>query len=325
MNKNLNKAKVSKNDEFYTSYEDVEKEIDIYYNNDNDIFKDKTILLPCNDYDSNFYKYFFDNYSKFNYKKLISISYNSENNGRYKEHYMVFKNEYNLNGSGDFRSEEVTKLRDEADFIFTNPPFSLFREFVDWLKPFKGKYSIIGNMNAIKYKNVFPLIKEEKMWLGVNNNRMLTFQIPNHYEVKSEDMIIDGIKYAKVPAIWFTNIEHGVRNSELELMSMEDNLKYSRRKIIREKGYQKYDNYDAIEVPFVEAIPSDYDGVMGVPISFLTKYNPNQFKILGSQRWSKSKELLDVYIGDIIPRENDLKTIINGRETYDRIFIKHKK
>ena len=197
---------------------------------------------------------------------------------------------------------------------------------MDWLIDGDVLFSIIGNMNAVTYKEIFPLIKSNVIWPGTSFNKTMEFAVPNDYYAK-DDAEVDrrGNRIVKVPAIaWYTNIEHGRRHEHLELLSMADNLKYSRRKKIREEGYLKYDNYDAIDVGFTEAIPSDYEGVMGVPISFLGKYNPEQFEILGSQRWSKSPELMDVYVGDATPPEDDKKTLINGRETYDRIFIRHK-
>ena len=215
-----------------------------------------------------------------------------------------------LEGSGDFRSEEIKKLRDEADIIITNPPFSLFRDFLAWIveatsnnivaampssplinmptngnvgvSPTKPKqFLIIGNMNAITYKEVFPLIKENKLWLGggKNDGRNIWYQVPDSFENFHKEE--NNKKYAFVAGtIWFTNLDHGRRHQPLSLMTMADNIKFSKHKEIKNIGYQKYDNYEAIEVPFVDAIPSDYDGVMGVPISFVCKYNPEQFEII---------------------------------------------
>jgi hypothetical protein len=233
-----------------------------------------------------------------------------------------------LEGTGDFRSEEVKRLRDEADFIVTNPPFSLFREFVAWIKEKDKKYALIGNMNAITYKEIFPLIKENKMWLGASiHSGDREFEIPSQQEIRSKSLRTDksGKTYVKVDGVrWFTNIDHGRRHVPLSLMSMADNKKFSKHKIIKGVGYIKYDNYDAIEISFTDAIPSDYEGVMGVPISFLSKYNPDQFEILGSRRWAKDEILSKIYTGNKTAI-TDLKTLINGKETYDRIFIKHKK
>jgi len=204
-----------------------------------------------------------------------------------------------MEGDGDFRSDEVKKLRDEADIIVTNPPFSLFREFLGWIIEENKQFIIIGNMNAITYKEVFPLIKENKLWLGVTNfNQGMYFQVPNDfvyadtYKFEREQ---NGVKVNRVPGVcWFTNLDHGRRHQPLPLMTMADNLKFSKHKEIRGKSsYDKYDNYDAIEVPFTDAIPSDYGGVMGVPISFLDKYSPEQFEILGATQRGCHDEVPD--------------------------------
>ena len=187
-----------------------------------------------------------------------------------------------LKGDGDFRSAEVTALRDEADFIITNPPFSLFREFLAWIMDGRKKCVIIGNMNAITYKETFKYIQNNELWIGttpITGSRW--FEVKGEFENKFME-IIDGKKMVPIKAIWFTNIDHGKRHQPLSLMTMEENMKFSRHKEIRQNGYQKYDNYDAIEVPFTDAIPSDYTGVMGVPISFLDKYCPEQFEIMGA-------------------------------------------
>jgi hypothetical protein len=204
-----------------------------------------------------------------------------------------------LQGDGDFRSEEVKKLMDEADIIITNPPFSLFREFLAWIIEADKQFLIVGNMNAITYKEVFPLIKENKMWLGVTGfNEGMYFKVPdgfvyaNTYKFERER---NGEKVNRVPGVcWFSNLEHGRRHQPLPLMTMQDNLKFSRHKEIRgKKSYYKYDNYDAIEVPFIDAIPSDYDGIMGVPISFLDKYCPDQFVIMGATQRGCHDEVQD--------------------------------
>ena len=194
-----------------------------------------------------------------------------------------------LEGDGDFRSSEIKKLRDEADMIITNPPFSLFREFITWLMEAHKQFLVIGNMNAITYKEVFPLIKDNHVWLGATGNgHDMVFAVPKGVEIAEKDRE----KAARLGYVgdytrlgnscWFTNIDHGRRHQPLPLMTMADNLKFSKHKEIRGKeSYDRYDNYDAIEVPFTDAIPSDYDGVMGVPISFLDKHSPEQFEILG--------------------------------------------
>ncbi len=324
-NTNLTEAKRAKNDEFYTRYEDIEKEIFAYLEYNSDVFRGKTVLLPCDDPEwSNFTKFFALNFERFGLKKLISTSY-AVNSKTYKEGYQptLFEirdpqfNEYKtvnngkiftlthdrggdnkidvddlewhyLEGDGDFRSAEVIALRDEADMVITNPPFSLFREFLAWIVEADKSFITIGSKNAITYKEIFPLIKENKMWVGTTSfNKDMLF-IP-HEEIDPSEKpntatrVVDGVVYLRSPSVWFTNIDHGRRHQPLPLMTMADNLKYSKHKEIKGKeSYDRYDNYDAIEVPFTDAIPSDYEGVMGVPISFLDKYNPDQFEILGT-------------------------------------------
>ncbi|TPR12295.1 adenine-specific methyltransferase EcoRI family protein [Apilactobacillus timberlakei] len=186
-------------------------------------------------------------------------------------------------GPGDFRSKEVTNLRDKADVIITNPPFSLFRTFLKWINPKKKNFLIIGNINAITYKDVFPLIKDNIIWLGTGMGRWISgFIVPYNYNLfGSEARVEDGNRIVSTNnALWLTNLDHGKRHHPLELMTMEDNLKFSRHKKIKDNGYEHYDNYNAIEVPYTDAIPKDYKGTMGVPITFLDKYNPEQFEIL---------------------------------------------
>jgi len=315
-NENLANAKRAKNDEFYTQYHDIETEINAYLDFNPDVFKGKTVLLPCDDPEwSNFTKYFAQNFERFGLKKLISTSYaahskksedwyqpslfetespkfdkkktvengkiftlTQDENQNGKIDIEDLQWEY-LQGDGDFRSDEIKALRDESDIVITNPPFSLFREFLTWIINAEKKFVIISNKNAVTYKEVFPLIKENKLWSGKTE-----WAGGMWFETKDEndiDKIIDGRKMKNVSSIWFTNIEHGRRHQPLYLMSMEQNIKFSKHKEIKDHEYQKYDNYDAIEVPFTDAIPNDYDGVMGVPISFLDKYCPEQFEIIG--------------------------------------------
>ena len=324
--KDLNSAARNKNDEFYTIYEDIQKELNCYFDFDNDVFKDKVILLPCDDPDcSNFTKFFVDNFKRFKIKKLISTSYAKDSNGKI---FIMNSDEvknYYLECDGDFRSDEVKNLRDESDIIITNPPFSLFREFLKWIINADKKFLIIGNINCITYKEVFPLIKENKIWLGNGMSRWISgFIVPEGYELYgSEARIKDGERIvATNNCLWLTNLEHGRRHKPLKLMTMAQNLNQSRHKIIRDQGYQRYDNYNAIEVPFVDAIPKDYDGVMGVPITFLDKYCPEQFEILGH-----------TYAGDTTLEVEELRTdpknrnrgLINGKIKYDRILIKRRR
>jgi hypothetical protein len=363
-NENLGAAKKAKNDEFYTQFADIQKEMNAYLDYDPDVFRDKTILLPCDDPEwSNFTKYFAQNFETFGLKKLISTSYAPNSKPKeipYQPTLFEMESEqfdeqktiangkiftltrdktqngvinfedlewHYLEGDGDFRSSEITKLRDEADMIITNPPFSLFRQFIAWIIEGKKQFSIIGNMNAITYKEVFPLIKDDKLWLGVTRTGVgsMYFYLYEGAPEKSGQIVENGRRMQTIGnSAWFTNIDHGRRHKPLLLMTLEENLKFSSNKQIQSFGYQKYDNYDALEVPKVDAIPSDYEGIMGVPITFLGKHNPNQFEILGSRRWAKSPDLVAAYIGDKTA-DSDFKTLILGKETYDRIFIRHRR
>lgn len=322
-NSNLTEAKRAKNDEFYTQYADIEKEITAYLEFNPQVFRGKTILLPCDDPEwSNFTKYFAQNFERLGLKKLISTSYAVESK-TYKGTYQptlfetsapyydeiktvqngkIFTLTYDktgdrkvnvddlewhyLEGDGDFRSDEIKRLRDEADIIITNPPFSLFREFLAWIMEARKQFVIIGNMNATMYKEVFPLLMENKVWLGPSiSSGDREFQVPDSYPINAAGWRIDenGRTFLRIKGVrWFTNLDHGKRHQPLPLMTMAENLKYSKHKEIKGKqSYDKYENYDAIEVPFTDAIPSDYEGMMGVPISFLDKYSPDQFEIVG--------------------------------------------
>jgi len=369
-NVSLRVARHAKNDEFYTRYEDIAREIDAYYEYNHDVFRDKTVLCPCDDPEwSNFTRYFATNFQRLGLKKLISTSYAySAGNRRltlcekdsphydadkHATHGKVFTLAGNgsgkttigtddtttcsgstatiefsdyLEGDGDFRSDEVTALRDEADVIITNPPFSLFRDFLRWVTDGNKQFAIIGNMNAITYKEVFPLIRNGKVWLGTTK--------PHDFVIPNDNGLIDmnGNDLRKFGNIcWYTDIDHGQRHKPLQLMTMVQNLesnKRLRRRLERDYGkieYPHYDNYDAIEIPFTECIPSDYDGIMGVPLTFLDKHCPEQFTIEGSQRWDKSDAVRSVYCGSKETADKDLKTTIHGRETYDRIFIRRKR
>ena len=308
-NTNLGAAKAAKNDEFYTQWSDIENEMQAYLEYDPDVFRGKVVLLPCDDPESsNFTKYFALNFNKLGLKKLISTSYVPCRKG----HIYVIEQGADLNdganlnkgylkwdyleGDGDFRSDEVTKLRDEADMVITNPPYSLFREFVAWLIEGNVEFAVIGNMNAVTCKEVFPLFKENRLWRGAtpDNGRIKWFRIPDDAPAKSSVQRTDpdGTRWQDVGnSVWFTNIEHGRRHEPLALMTMENNLLHGSKRV-RSAGYPKYDNYDAIEVPETKAIPSDYDGVMGVPVSFLDKYSPEQFEIVwrgGDIEWAKNE------------------------------------
>ena len=320
-NEKLTLAKKAKYDEFYTQYSDIEKEMSAYLEYNPDVFRGKTILLPCDDPEwSNFTKYFAQNFDRFGLKKLISTSYAVESK-TYKNNYQPTLFEKNdpqfdeiktsvngkifsltrdrtgdqrvyvddlewhyLQGDGDFRSEEVKKLRDESDIIITNPPFSLFKEFLAWIIEAGKQFVIISNLNAITYKEVFPLIKNNEIWLGNGFHAGNAYFYTPFANTYGEGVLMSDTGLVKFRNVcWFTNLDHGRRHQPLPLMTMEDNLKYSKHKQIKGKAsYDRYDNYDAIEVPFTDAIPSDYDGVMGVPVSFLDKYNPDQFIIVGT-------------------------------------------
>lgn len=328
-NSNLTAAKATKNDEFYTQWVDIEREMNTYLEYDPNVFRDKTILLPCDDPEwSNFAKFFALHFMDYGIKKLISTSYapnskpssipyqptlfeteapqfdakKTRTNGKM---FVLEAKDINadgvvniddlrweyLEGDGDFRSDEVSDLRDSSDIVITNPPFSLFREFVSWLLAGGVRYSIIGTNNATTYKEIFPLIKANKMWKGATaNNTDMVFGVPKGAPVrKADQQKAERLGYPSTDkhdftrlgnSCWFTNLDHGRRHEPLQLMTMADNIKYSRHKEIRGVGYQTYDNFEAIEVPFVDAIPSDFTGMMGVPVTFLDKYNPDQFEIL---------------------------------------------
>ena len=373
-NEKLSAAKRAKNDEFYTQYEDIQYEINAYLEYDPDVFRGKTVLLPCDDPEwSNFTRFFAQNFVNLGLRKLISTGYSLQakrdkygtegqlslfeaESPQYDKEKAVTRGKIYtltrdsdasgyidiedlewdyLEGDGDFRSEEVTRLRDEADIIVTNPPFSLFREFVAWIMEGKKQFLIIGNKNCITYKEVFPLIKENKMWAGRtewSGGMWFGTKSPISNAPSIEE---DSLK--NVASTWFTNLEHGRRHAVLQLMTMADNLKFSKHKQVRELGYQKYDNYDAIEVPFTDAIPSDYDGVMGVPITFLEKYNPEQFEIVGM---CENLDLYKLKTRVYSPEEcrkryyelfgkkgtYDLNAagVVNGVKVYQRILIRKK-
>jgi len=319
-NLNLTSAQKGKKDEFYTQYNDIEAEMNAYVEFNPNVFRGKVILLPCDDPEwSNFTRYFASNFERFGIKKLISTSYAK---GAGNKQLTLFEEksplydaelhevrgklftlthdtdgsgnididdiEFNgyLQGDGDFRSPEVCALRDEADIIITNPPFSLFREFLAWIFGGKKQFIIIGHQNAITYKEVFPFLKNNLMWLGHGfKSNVGYFYAPDYEDYAVAGQHKDG--FIRVSGVmWFTNIDLGKRHEKLLLDTMAHNIKFNKklRKKLEEYGlseYQKYDNYNAVEVPFTECIPSDYDGIMGVPITFLDKYNPEQFEIMG--------------------------------------------
>ena len=401
-NTQLGNAKAAKNDEFYTQLADIQAEVNAYLDFNPDVFRGKTVLLPCDDPEwSNFTRFFAQNFERFGLKKLISTSYafDSKNLSRKHEdakssipapsgngkrlrdfvascdrttywqptlfesespqydaakspaHGKIFVLDHDTNGSGtidfsdlqwlyldgdgDFRSDEVCRLRDEADIIITNPPFSLFREFLAWIMEADKKFLIIGSMNAITYKEVFPLIKGNRMWLGNGfSHGNAYFRVADGCRTEYASGVYDAatnlVKFRNVA--WFTNLDHGRRHQPLQLMTMAENIKFSKHKEVRGQDYLHYDNYNAIEVPFTDAIPDDYDGVMGVPISFLDKYCPEQFEILGiTDRGNEFGIKTREYTEDETPNANDLNRRgairVGGKlqSTYARILIRHRK
>jgi hypothetical protein len=374
-NSNLTDAKRAKNDEFYTQYADIQKEIEAYVEYDPNVFRGKVVYCNCDDpYESNFFRYFVLNFNKLGLKRLITTSYVPSpiagtmfplgEAAGLKEHKIkqpfkieiyevkdedgdgavnltdvkiLLKHDKNvmtrLTGNGDFRSDECVELLKQSDIVVTNPPFSLFREYVKQLFDYNKKFAILGNINAITYKETFPKIKENRMWLGPSiSSGDREFQVPDSYPLNAAGWRIgdDGKRYLRIKGVrWFTNLDHGRRHQPLPLMTMEENLKYSKHKEVKGKeAYGKYDNYDAIEVPFTDSIPSDYPGIMGVPISFLDKYNPDQFEILwqasGNTRASAPKEILEEIKYRIHPDDRGGCSVIQGRRTYGRVLIKKK-
>ena len=357
-NTNLANAKTAKNDEFYTQYNDIQKEINAYLEFNPDVFRGKTVLLPCDDPEwSNFTKFFAQNFETFGLKKLISTSYAVESKRIKDWQPTLFETEspyydadksrtngkifvldedinndgrFNINdlhwnyleGDGDFRSDEVKALRDEADIIVTNPPFSLFREFVAWIMQAEKKFIILGNFNAISYKEFFPHIKDNRIWAGnksfgggmdmIMPKEIFDANKLKKYHIDKDGNIIQNI----MGVVWFTNIDHGRRHEPLPLMTMEDNILYSKHKEIKGNGYIHYENYDAIDVPYADAIPADYDGVMGVPLTFLDRYCPDQFEIIGHPHGDYGLEL------GLKPYPRELKKLNKGLRDGDLYYMK---
>ena len=311
----LNKAKKQKADEFYTQLSDIEKELKHYKKH----FKNKIVFCNCDDPEySNFYYFFVSNFSELSLKKLITthfeidkVSYMLEYEGganvegdkdtvikraiklgkkiKLKQNFQqgeqgeLFELEPARSYSGDFRSPECIELLKQSDIVVTNPPFSLFREFISQLMKYKKKFLIIGDQNSVTCKEIFTYIKENKMWFGVDNGGTKWFQVPENYEIKTQSRIKieNGIKYfSKGNIAWFTNLDHSKRHEELILYK-----KYN------SNDYQKYDNFDAINIETVKDIPLDYKGVMGVPTNFLNKYNPDQFEIVGLGQGTLYREI----------------------------------
>lgn len=384
-NKTLTKAKEAKNDEFYTQFYDIETEMEAYLDYNRDVFRGKTVLLPCDDPEwSNFTRYFAQNFEALGLRKLISTSYAPESKtykcgyqlslfetespkfdkDKTKTHGKIFvltedttgdgvtnlddlQWDY-LEGDGDFRSKEVTRLRDEADIIITNPPFSLFREFFTWVMDAGKKFIVIANKNCTTYKEVFPHIINNQVWSGYRRwSGGMWFETKNE---KNVDKIVHGVNMKNVPTMWLTNIEHGRRHQSLRLMTIEENKRFSVHKEINGKGYTQYDNYDAIEVNYYDAIPSDYDGIMGVSVTYLDKYCPEQFEIVGiTKTWygmankvypkqtqvdkkGKKSEVTKLNDGAVIeidgPLEDETYYVVDGKyykQMYARVLIRKRK
>ena len=319
-NTNLNTAKMVKNDEFYTQLSDIEREISYY---DNVYFKDKVVLCNCDGVSSKFWEYFHKNFKVKGLRKLIGISYALQAEGRGKVY--IYEGgttadsdmdlnicvEIELTGRGDFREEECIEYLKGANVVVTNPPFSLFREYVAQLIEYDKKFLIIGNGNAVTYKEIFPLIKENQMWVGVTRQMTgsMWFRIPDDMPYKKRQKIENGVRYQNIGnSCWFTNLDVSYRHEKIIL-----------RKSYNTTDFPQYDNYDAIEVSNVSDIPVDYNQVMGVPITFLGKYNPEQFEIVG---WSRHNALdMD---GGYWHEGTKNDALINGKAVYRRILIRKK-
>ena len=371
-NNNLTNAKRAKNDEFYTQFSDIQKEIQAYLDYNPDTFRNKVVYCNCDDpFESNFFRYFVLNFNKLGLKQLITTSYKpspiantqlelfgdnktltkSKVRPKINANKFIINEVYDINddgefnlkdvaqqlkankqnewtpleSDGDFRSDECINLLKQSDIVATNPPFSLFREYVKQLFDYNKKFLIIGNINCITYKEVFQKIKNNEIWLGNGMGRWISgFIVPESYELFGTEARIDenGDRIvATNNCLWLTSLDHRRRHQPLPLMTMEDNLKYSKHKGIKgKKAYDKYENYDAIEVPFTDAIPSDYSDLMGVPITFLDKYSPEQFEVVGA---SDNGVVDEKYKLPHFKKHNE--PYINGKKQYKRIFIKKKK
>jgi hypothetical protein len=332
-NDTLIEARRGKKDEFYTQLCDVERELLAYVDYNPNVFHNKTILLPADDPEwSAFTQFFLLQFKNLGLKKLISTSYNPGGRGKVftytTEQARITANPLQglqctqLKGDGDFRSDEIRKLRDQSDFVITNPPFSLFREFLAWILEGGQQFSIIGNMNAVTCKEVFPLIQQGGMWLGPSiSSGDREFRVPDHYPLVAAGCRIDtqGNRYISVKGVrWFTNIDHGKRHEPLHYLPMDKNVQVNKR-IEGKPAYQRYDNYDAIEVPASSAIPCDYAGVMGVPITYLDKYCPEQFEIIGISENGDDSPVAPLRLDGSSKYD---RPYINGKRLYSRIFIK---
>lgn len=381
-NRSLGAAKAAKQDEFYTQYVDIQKEVEAYLEFDRDTFRGKIVYCNCDDpFESNFFKYFAANFNKLGLKKLITTSYDGSpiagqmnlfpeynlGNGkrqkpnalaviidhvkdedgdgaanvtdvalflkRNKAARIALKGDKGTFPGGDFRSSECVAFLKEADIVVTNPPFSLFREYVAQLVEHGKKFLIIGNQNAITYNDVFPLIRADKLWMGVTiHSGDREFRVPDHYPLNAAGSRVDenGAKYIRVKGVrWYTNLDHGRRHQKLPLMTIADNIKFSKHKEVLGIGYERYCNFDALEVPFTDAIPSDFDGIMGVPITFLDRYDPDQFEIIANGDDRDEMEALGVpplgpeYVGNAGRRKVGVPS--TKKAAYKRILIRHRR
>ena len=387
-NQSLGKAQAAKQDEFYTQYVDIQKEVEAYLEFDPDTFRGKVVYCNCDDpFESDFFKYFAANFNKLGLKKLITTSYDgspiagqgslfpeyNEGNGKRqkpKALAVILDHVKDEDGDGaaniddvklflkrnkaartslkaddrypggDFRSADCIALLKQADIVVTNPPFSLFKEYVAQLVEHGKKFLIIGNTNAITYLEIFPLIKENKLWLGSTNfNVGMFFEVPDHWERFHHIDKETGRKIARVStSCWYTNLDHGRRHQPLSLMTMAENLKFSKN-LRGKSAYDHYENYDAIEVGTYKEIPSDYEGVMGVPVTFLDKYNPEQFEIVGTlessdpdnpyrTRWYSAQDQKDAFFrrfGKPGSFPLNMSGVINDVKVFKRILISHRR
>lgn len=324
-NTSLHAAKDAKNDEFYTRLEDINEEMNHY----EDKFRGKVVFCNCDDPKwSNFWKYFHLNFEYLGLKKLITTHYEPDDVQSYKIEYTGGNDEDFEDGvitpltqNGDFRSPECLALLDEADIIVTNPPFSLFREYVNVLVEHKKQFLIVGNINAITYKEVFPLLKDNKVWLGCRSlSRDMYFDVPDerkkwlvaNKKEGSAYKIIDGVVMGRLAsACWYTNLDHIKRHEKIETTYL-----YSKKDTLYPDLYSKYDNFDAININKVSEIPMDYEDIMGVPITFMDKYNPEQFEIVGcTYNYGIPKDWSE---------DTNMQPIVNGEPVYKRILIRKK-
>ena len=385
LNRSLHAAKAAKQDEFYTQYDDIQKEVEAYLEFDPDTFRDKVVYCNCDDpFESNFFKYFAANFNKLGLKRLVTTSYDgspiagqltlfpeyNEGNGKRQKPKAIavtldrVKDEdgdgaanvtdvalflkrnkaarvalkgNNRHPGGDFRSAECVELLKQADIVVTNPPFSLFHEYVAQLVAHEKKFLIIGSKNWITYTKFFPLVKAGRLWMGVTPmSKDMLFDVPPKVAEEmlksgkegSNYKVVNGKVMGRSASVWFTNLDHGRRHQTLPLMTMRDNIKFSKHEKVRGIGYERYCNFDALEVPFTDAIPSDFDGIMGVPISFLDKYNPDQFEIIANGDDRDEMEALGVpplgpeYVVNVGRRKLGVSS--TKKAAYKRILIRHR-